>query len=53
MSLSMRMENLRRVGNLGHFKSLGMVAWSLNSSTGIMAKNHQSHLVKFWVSFPP
>ena len=42
----------RKVGGLGHFRSLGRVAWMLISSPSVMAESCQGHLVKCWVSFP-
>ena len=36
----------RWVGGLGHFRSLGRVAWMLISSPNVMAESGQGHLVK-------
>ena len=49
---SVGMEDQRRIGDPGYFRSLGTVVWSLISSPGVMVENCQGHLVKCWVSFP-
>ena len=52
MCLLIRMEAQRRREDLGHFRLLGMLAWTLIPSPDVMAENCQNHLAKYWVSFP-